>query len=478
VFIAAADRRDRCGGFLRRVVPVNPFTSPQPKGHRMTTRRYTEATRRQFLQAAAATAAMGAIAGSAASGGVVRFESRQPSGKAKARTPLKDGETIKMGVIGVGGMGSGHCAAFAGLNKKRNAGVEVVAIADPWPRNLNNAYKKLTEEWQKGVEVQAYADYKQLLERPDIHAVLIASPEHWHSQHAIDALMAGKDVYCEKPMTLRLEGAVALHNVAAANPDLICQVGTQKMALPSYLKATEMIKKGMIGQPTCGQTSYCRNTPKGEWNYYHVDPNWKAGKDVDWAAWCGPIGEMPFDPYVLNRWRRYRKTSTGIIGDLLVHVMTPLMMAADQGWPVRVTASGAHIIDKAMENHDTVNVLVEFESGFQMVVMGATNNDTGLTPLIRGPKGNIEVNDGSVRFIPQKPYAEEAEEQRPKIDNIGDDQDQHRYNWLLCIRERKQPPSNTAMGLKVVTVCDLATRSLWEGGTWKFDPKALTATKV
>ncbi|MDP1662635.1 MAG: Gfo/Idh/MocA family oxidoreductase [Phycisphaerales bacterium] len=440
--------------------------------------RFSEATRRQFLQAAAATAALGALAGSAAaSSRSIRYENRQPAGKAKPRTPLKDGETIRMGVIGVGGMGQGHCAAFPNLSRNRGANVEVIAIADPWPRNLNSAYKNLTEKWQKGVDVQAYADYRQMLERPDLHAVLIASPEHWHHQQAIDALMAGKDVYCEKPMTLGFEAAVAMHNAANANPELICQIGTQKMALPSYLKATEMIKKGLIGQPTCGQTSYCRNTPKGEWNYYQVDPNWKAGKDVDWEAWCGPAGETAFDPYILNRWRRYRKFSTGIIGDLLVHVMTPMMMAANQGWPIRVTASGAHIIDKQMENHDTVNLLVEFETGFQMVVMGATNNDTGLTPLIRGPKGNIEVNDGSVRFIPQKPYAEEAEEQRPKIENIGDDQDQHRFNWLSCIRDRSHPPSDTAMGLKVVTICALATRSLWEGGTWHFDPKTLVATK-
>ncbi|HZW06816.1 MAG TPA: Gfo/Idh/MocA family oxidoreductase [Phycisphaerales bacterium] len=437
----------------------------------------SDASRRQFLQASAAAAAIAALGGTASAGGrVITFNNAQPAGKAKARTPLKDGETIKMGVIGVGGMGQGHCAAFPKLGRDRGANVEVVAIADPWPRNLDHCYKNLTEKWQKGVEVQSYGDYKRMLERTDIHAVLIASPEHWHSKHAIDALMAGKDVYCEKPMTLRFEEAVALHNVASANPDLICQVGTQKMALPSYLKATEMIKSGLIGQPTCGQTSYCRNTPKGEWNYYEVKESWTE-KDVDWPAWCGPVGQQPFDPYVLNRWRRYRKFSTGIIGDLLVHVMTPLMMAADQGWPIRVTASGSHIIDKKMENHDTVNLLAEFETGFQMIVMGATNNDTGLTPLIRGPKGNIEVNDGSVRFIPQKPYAEEAEAQRPKIDNIGDDQDQHRVNWLDCIRTRKHPPSDTAMGLKVVTVCDLATRSIWEGGTWHFDPKTLVARK-
>jgi predicted dehydrogenase len=191
---------------------------------------------------------------------------------------------------------------------------------------------------------------------------------------------------------------------------------------------------------------------------------------------------MEFDPYVLNRWRRYKKTSTGIIGDLLVHVMTPLMMAMDQGWPVRVTASGSHIVDKKMENHDTLNILAEFETGHQMIVMGATTNDTGLTPMIRGPKGNIEVTDSALRFTPQRPYSEvdgvAVEERKPQLPNIGDDQDQHRLNWLECIRTRKQPEANSESGLKVMVVVDLATRSLWEGGAFTFDPKTLTAKKL
>jgi len=447
---------------------------------------FSSQSRRSFITSAAgglAAAALGASAASAAGGrgagggGVLHFGDDQPLPKARKRAELKEGEPIRMAVIGTGGMGTGHCNAFANLNKSRGGNVQIVAVADPWARNMKRAAEKLTGDWQKGVQVDTYADYTELLKRDDIHAVLVASPEHWHAQHAIDAIAAGKDVYCEKPMTLDLKDAVRLYNVVKANPDMILQVGTQKMALPAYHKAREMIKSGLIGQPTCSQTSYCRNSPKGEWNYYEVNPNWQPGKDVDWDKWCGPIGKLPWDPKVLNRWRRYKKTSTGIIGDLLVHVMTPLMMALEQGWPTRVTASGGHIIDKDMENHDTVNILVEFETGHQMIVMGATNNDTGLTPMIRGPKGNIEVNDGSVRFIPQKPYAEEAEEQRPQLTNIGDDQDQHRLNWLQCIRTREQPASNVDMGLRVMVVVDLATRSMWENGTWHFDPKSLSAKR-
>ncbi|MCC6676094.1 MAG: Gfo/Idh/MocA family oxidoreductase [Phycisphaerales bacterium] len=430
-------------------------------------------SRREFLAWTAGAAGAATVIGNAAVAAAPRFEVL-PGRPVK---PPKEGEVIRMAVIGTGGMGTGHCAAFANLNTARQAKVQIVALADPWPRNLDRAHKRLTEEWQKGVEITKYADYKELLKRDDIHGVLIASPEHWHAQHAIDAVLAGKDVYCEKPMCLNLTDAMKLAEVAKSHPDVIVQVGTQKMALPAYHEARKWIREGLIGTPTCSQTSYCRNSPKGEWNYYEVDPKWQAGKDVDWEKWCGPIGSMPFDPYVLNRWRRYRRTSTGIIGDLLVHVMTPLMMAMDQGWPVRVTASGAHIIDKTMENHDTLNILAEFETGHQMIVMGATTNDTGLTPMIRGPKGNIEVTDGSLRFTPQKPYAEDAEERKPQLPSIGDDQDQHRMNWLECIRTRKKPEADVESGLKVMVIVDLATRSLWEGGAWTFDPKTMAVKK-
>ncbi|MGD9690727.1 MAG: Gfo/Idh/MocA family protein [Phycisphaerales bacterium] len=437
-------------------------------------------SRRDFLGTAAGSLAAAAIAGvgagAARASAGVRLD--EPVGKAAKRAALKEGQTIRMAVVGTGGMGTGHCGAFAKLNKERGANVEVVALADPWPANMNRAHQKLTEEWQTGVEVTRHADYRELLKREDVHGVLIATPEHWHGQVARDAILAGKDVYCEKPMTLHLEDAVHLHRMVKANPEMILQVGTQKMALPSYREATKWVAEGLIGTPTVSQTSYCRNTPKGEWNYYHVDPNWKPGKDVDWDMWCGPLGKQAWDPYLLNRWRRYKLTSTGIIGDLLVHVLTPLMMAVNQGWPVKVTASGAHLIDKKMENHDTVNIIAEFETGHQMIVIGATNNDTGLVPMIRGPKGNIEVNDGSIRFSPQKPYAEEAESRKPQLANIGDDQDQHRMNWLQCIRTRQQPEANSESGLQVMVIVDLATRCLWEGGSWKFDPSTMKATRV
>src|SRR5262249_53736525 len=151
--------------------------------------------------------------------------------------------------------------------------------------------------------------YKKLLERNDIHGVLIASPEHWHAQMAIDAVLAGKDVYCEKPMTLRLEDALRLREGVKGNPDIILQVGTQYAAQPKYLEAKKVIESGQLGRPIWCQIAYCRNVPGGEW-LYTIDPAWEPGKNLDWDAWCQPIGKQAWDPALYIRWRRYRKTST------------------------------------------------------------------------------------------------------------------------------------------------------------------------
>jgi predicted dehydrogenase len=430
-------------------------------------------SRRSFLAQAAA------ITGAAAALGAVGSRSNTTYAKGVSFEPPADNaEPVHMAVIGTGGMGTGHCEAFCTLNRDKKEKVQIVALADCWPANLDRAHK-LCSDQQQGVEVQKFANYKDLLKRSDIQGVLIASPEHWHAQHAIDALEAGKDVYCEKPMTLHLEDAVRLREAVNKHTDRIFQVGTQYMQLPRYHEARRLMKEDAIGTPTFSQTSYCRNSKDGEWNYYHVDPNWKPGVDVDWKAWCGPLGEQPWDPYLLNRWRRYRKTSTGIIGDLLVHWMTPMIMALEnEGWPVRVTAAGSHIIDKKMENPDQVNLTIEFESGHVMTVAGSTCNEKGVETIIRGHKGSLLLSGRHCELQPEALFANEVDPRKVECPDIGNDQDVHRLMWLKAIRSRQAPPSGIELGTKVMVIVDLATHSIWEGKAFRFDPKTMKRTAI
>jgi predicted dehydrogenase len=385
-------------------------------------------------------------------------------------------DPIKMGVIGTGGMGTGHCDAILALAQKGECNVQIVALADVCQPRLEEARKKCAA--QPNLTVDTYTDYKKLLARPDLHGVLIASPEHWHSQHAIDAILAGKDVYCEKPMTLNLPMALRLREVCQKNPQVIFQFGTQYVNYPRYIEAKKLIEEGAIGKPVLSQTSYCRNSKDGEWLYYAIDPAWKPGVNLDWDAWCAPLGKAPWDPEIYARWRRYRKYSTGIIGDLLVHWMTPMMMALNMGWPTRVIANGGHYVDKKMENHDTVLLATEFEKEHTMLVTGATTNETGLETMIRGHKGNIYLNSRHCEVRPERTFENEVEARKIECPDIGDPQDKHRLAWFNSIRTRELPRANIELGTMIMVIVDLATRGMWDGHAYAFDHKTMTATRL
>ena len=447
---------------------------------------HTNESRRQFLQVAAGTMAAAALAAHAmarpmSAGGVINYQPTTPAAKAKPRAQLKDGDMVKIAVIGLGGpggcaMGMGHVETFIDFNNKGKEKVHVAAICDLNQMFLDRS-KKIVAEKQKDLPCDAYTDYKQVLARDDIHGVLLAVPEHWHAALAIAAIAAGKDVYLEKPMTLNLADALALWQMQKANTDIIVQIGTQQTNMPKFHEARKLIQAGTIGVPTFSQTSYCRNSKDGEW-HYTINPKWEPGKNIDWDTWCGPLGPMAWDPKLYYQWRRYRKTSTGIIGDLLVHEMTPMMMALDQGWPVKVAATGGHLVDTAMENHDNINICAQFQTGHQMMVAGSTCNEVGLEKMIRGHKGNIYLNSRHCVVRPERTFQEELDEKTIQCADIGNDQDAHRVKWLKCIRTREQPDSTVELGTKVMVIVDLATRSMWEGSAFSYDPATMTAKKL
>lgn len=445
---------------------------------RTETKQTQGASRRDFLVRTAALAGTAAILGAASkSEAKIGLDPNAKTPQSGSRAPLGEGEPIRIGVIGVGGMGTSHVHAMLGINERSEANVQVVALCDVceprWQKALGTCNEK-----QPGVQTDTYVHHEDLLARDDIHGVVIASTEHWHAGHSIDAIAAGKDVYCEKPMTLRLPEALHMRQVVKANPDIIVQVGTQQMMRPKYIAAKKLLAEGAIGKATFSQTSYCRNSKEGEWLYYEIDPAWEPGVNIDWDRWCGSLGKRDWDPQVYARWRRYKDYSTGIIGDLLVHVMTPMMYALDAGWPTRVIASGGHYVDKAMENHDQINLNVEFESGHTMVVAGSTANDVGLETLIRGHEANIYLGGRNCVLRPERDYVDDIDEQDIQSEDIGNDQDAMRRDWFNSIRTREPNRSQVDLAAQVMVIVDLATRSMWDGGAYGFDPATLTANRL
>ncbi|MBM4014749.1 MAG: Gfo/Idh/MocA family oxidoreductase [Planctomycetes bacterium] len=434
-------------------------------------------TRRDFLLGTGATAAslLALTRGLAAQ--------ETPAAPADATAPPppppRPEPQVKVGVIGVGGMGRHHCERLLALHKEGRENVRVIALADVCKPHLDEAVELCAREQGENGQpfaVQAHRDYRALLANPEVQGVVIASPEHWHSQMAIDALRAGKDVYVEKPMTLRLDQAFDLWRETRSS-DRIVQVGTQYVMKPKYAKARELIQSGAIGHPVSSQTGYCRNSKAGEWNYYAVRPEVQPGEMLDWEAWCGPLGPQPFDALVFHRWRRYRRWSTGIIGDLLVHEITPLLQALAVGWPVRVSAIGGHYVDKAMENHDQVNLVIQFEKEHTLEVLGSTCNALVPDTIVRGHKGNLLLTGTHCELRPEPTYQDEVEAQSAKFEKVPD-QDLLRMNWLQSIRTRQPPASPVELSTQVMVIVDLATRALWEGGSWGFSPASLTAYRA
>ena len=405
----------------------------------------------------------------AAAAGVAAFAGNSP-----AAFGTGPNDTIGVGVIGVGGMGSAHCGSLVNIVKRKQENAKIVAVCDVAKPRVDRRAEQLKKA--QGIEVGAHRYYQDLLDRKDIDCVWIASPEHWHAQMAIDALAAGKDVYVEKPMTYDLPDAIRLVD-AAAKSDRLVQVGTQYVTDPKYHEAYKLIKAGKIGKPVSSETGYCRNSKNGEWNYYRIEKDIVPGKNLDWDAWCGPLGPQKWDPLIYHRWRRYKKYSTGIVGDLLVHQMTPLIGAIDPGWPKRVVATGVHNIDQAMENFDQVNLTIEFDSGHTHVCWGSTCNATSPAPLIRGYKANLQLSGNRCRLVPENIWSEDIDREDHKFKR-GSSHDELRVNLLQRSRDRGAVLSPVDLGLKIMIIVDLAARSMWTGKAYGYDPKTRQAVAL
>ncbi|MCC6154524.1 MAG: Gfo/Idh/MocA family oxidoreductase, partial [Candidatus Hydrogenedentes bacterium] len=190
-------------------------------------------------------------------------------------------ERINFGVIGCGGMGTGHVGSLVGKSEADN--IKVVAVCDVYTRRINRA-KDICQG-------EGFSDYRKLLERPDVDAVLIATPDHWHAKIAMDAIAAGKHVYCEKPMTHTVEQAIELRNVVR-NSDRVFQVGPQGAGNDSFWKGRDAIQAGRIGKVTWAHGAYNRNARICLFNEHQkIDPTAgpdKSGDDyIDWDMWLG-----------------------------------------------------------------------------------------------------------------------------------------------------------------------------------------------
>src|SRR5271166_6096224 len=359
------------------------------------------------------------------------------------------------------------------------AGGKLVAAADVYQGRLT----RCQEVWGKDVFITR--DYREVLARPDVDAVIVATPDHWHQQISIDAMNAGKDVYCEKPMTQRLDDGLTMV-AAQRKTGRILQVGSQRVSSILYQKARDLYHAGAIGELNLVEAWWDRNSAIGAWQY-SIPPD-ATEANIDWDRFLGRAPKRPFEARRLFRWRNYRDYGTGVAGDLFVHLFSGMHFVTGAIGPTRVYATGGlrfwkdgrDVPDVMLglydypktAQHPAFNLALRVNfvdggsenSGFRFIGSeGILTIDQGVT-VVKTPR---EIEPGyTIGTFPQatqdqflKEYREKYPQRRPTADGIrpqaeekfmpprgySDHVDHHR-NFIQAVRTRKPVVEDAVFG--------------------------------
>ncbi len=411
-------------------------------------------------------------------------------------------DRIRVALIGAGGMGSSDLASAL-----RCPGVEVAAAADVYQGRLD----RIKEAY--GSNVFTTRDYREVLARADVDAVIIATPDHWHSRITIDALNAGKDVYCEKPMVQKVEQGIAVVEAQKRTGRLL-QVGSQYVSSLIYHKAKQLLKEGAIGRLNMVEGWVDRNTALGAWQY-NIPPNANEG-EIDWDRFLGNAPKRPFEPIRLFRWRNYSDYGTGVAGDLFVHLLSGLHFATSSIGPTKIYASGG--LRRWKDGRDAADVmlaLIEYPERPEhpeftfMLRVNLTNggNSDGFGFRFTGDEGVMscgstvtvtkaarELEPGTMAGAFSKKVREEIlseyrakyPERKPSVEGMnahGDQifdlpprydahQEHHRTFWN-AVRNRTSVVEDSTFGLRAAGPALLSLSSFNENRAYKWDPQAM-----
>jgi predicted dehydrogenase len=434
-------------------------------------------SRRQFLQTSAVTT--GALM-------TTRRIALDPA-RIPSSWEVPPSDRVRFGIIGVGMQGSGLLATAVSL-----PGVECVAASD-----LYDGRHALAKEIA-GSKITTTRRYKELLDNKEIDCIVAAVPDHWHKQVFVDAVSAGKDIYCEKPMSHSAADGIEMVN-AAKNTGRITQIGSQRVSSVICAKARELLSQGIIGDLNLVEASLGRNDPTGAW-VYPVPPDLST-QTLDWDTWQGTVPKRPFDGKLFARWRCWKEYGTGVAGDLLVHLVSGMNYML--GWnepPMRVTSIGG---------------ILRFNDGRNMPDVQATLYDYGKIPVylrlnlgcetpevyrFQGSKGILEVTEFTITHYPQtgedsapsyyafsfphdlrEAYMKQWHEQHdpspgkePLAEGFNykgdswDDLRPHLWNFFQAVRTRKPVAEDVVFGHNAALACHMSNESYFRKSavTW------------
>jgi predicted dehydrogenase len=362
--------------------------------------------------------------------------------------------TVQLGLIGAGERGRYVMSQFQATNQ-----VNVGAVCDIYSENIDKAR-------QKADKARNFADHRKLLEVKELDAVLIATPDHWHFTTAIDALRAGKDVYVEKPLTLKIEEGPEIVKVARVQ-ERVCQVGMQQRSGRHYIQA----KKEYLDTNRLGKISLVRTWWHG--NTYHLRkaPASLAQRpsNLDWARFLGPLKWREWDPQQYWNWRGYLDFGGGQVTDLFTHWIDVVHMFMGHDVPTSAVASGGvYTYKDGRTAPDTINVLLEYPADYT-VTFEATlvPGITGFGIEFCGTKGKLYIDRSRYEF-------REAGQRGPGVEVKAEGPDMtldHVQNFLDCVKSRQKPNADVLIGHRSAQASHLGNIAYLQKRRLNFDPQ-------
>jgi predicted dehydrogenase len=447
-----------------------------------------KATRRQFLGQTATAVASASLLSKKA----VARETAIPTGSGRI---LGANDRINVAFVGTGMQFLGLLSRGFDKRKTTKGDFEYAAVCDVWEPRLKNAQEKTKAE-------KTYRDFHEVLARKDIDGVVIAVPDQWHYAMAREALLAGKDVYLEKPMTYTVEEAAKLNDLVNQTKRIL-QVGGSGPSTRLYWQVNDYIKAGKIGKVLWGLISYNRNTHEGMWDYpipgigSEAWPTAEVSeKNLDWKMWLGPAPNRPFSPERYFRWRKYWDYSGGNATDLLYHRLGAMSTMIGFDFPTQVTGAGGIYVQKNREVPDTYMTMIEYPKEYCINMISCMANQESAPITVYGNWGTIQiVQRGQVQAGdsmgdqirgPRQQMREvavvkaerewmkeflDANEGKTEVVIEGETSVDLIDDWLDCMRSRQKPVYDVLMGYQVMTAIKLGVDSYREGKIMAFDPQ-------
>jgi len=359
-------------------------------------------------------------------------------------------DRVQLGLIGCGDRGRYDMSNF------QKASVDVVAVCDIYGARIDDARKDAPQ-------AKDFTDHRKLLEMKEVDVALIATPDHWHAQTAIDALNAGKDVYVEKPLTRTIEEGPLIVKAARVN-GRICQVGMQQRSGQHYIQAKhEYFDTGKLGKITLARTWWHGNS-------YHLRRAPSSletqPSNLDWAHFLGPVKWRDYDPQQYFNWRAYLDFGGGQVTDLFTHWIDVVHMFMGQDVPISASAAGGvYKYKDGRTAPDTINVLLEYPGEFNATFEATlVPGITGAAVEICGTDGRLWIDRGRYEFHPVGKGAQ------PTIVKAFSNIDQdHVNNFLDCVRSRKLPNGDVLIGHRSAQASHLGNISYMQKRRIDFD---------